>query len=142
MTADSLAILQDFYAAEADYVRGDAGIEAMTAYLAPDVLMAQAPVLPYGGDWKGKADFARFLAAFGNAWSALEFIDQRFVADADTVAVYSRGRLTSRATGRVLETELVQWITFRDGLITAFRPFYLDTAGVLATLDTGGTRDS
>ncbi|NNH74421.1 nuclear transport factor 2 family protein [Nocardia uniformis] len=133
-------MLENFYAAEAAYIRGDAGIEAMTDYLAADVLMAQAPALPYGGDWRGRDDFARFLTAFGDAWSALEFIEQRFVADIDTVAVYSRGRLTARASGRVLETELVQWITFRDGLITAFRPFYLDTAGVLATLDTGGFR--
>lgn len=138
MTADSLAILKDFYAAEAAYVGGVAGIDAMLAYLAPDVLMAQAGVLPYGGEWTGRDGFAGFLEAFGKAWSALEFIEQRFVSDGDTVAVYSRGRLTSRDTGRTLETELVQWITFRDGMIAAFRPFYLDTAGVLDVLGTGG----
>ncbi|WP_330182074.1 nuclear transport factor 2 family protein [Nocardia sp. NBC_01503] len=135
MPADPLTILHKFYAAEAAYVRGDADLDAMLAHLAPNVLMSQASVLPYGGDWHGPLGFAGFLRAFAATWADLEFLDQRFVSDADTVAVHSRGRLTSRVTGRTLETELIQWITFHDGLITAFRPFYLDTAAVLATLE-------
>ena len=42
--------------------------------------------------------------------------------------------LRARATGRELETSVLQWITVRDGLVREFRPFYLDTAAVLDTL--------
>ncbi|MEV6070911.1 hypothetical protein AB0L82_30575 [Nocardia sp. NPDC052001] len=37
MTLDSLTVLQKFHDAEATYVRGDAGIDGMVAYLAADV---------------------------------------------------------------------------------------------------------
>ncbi|MFB7724317.1 nuclear transport factor 2 family protein [Nocardia sp. NPDC056100] len=113
------------------------GLRGMVAYLAADVVMSQAGVLPYGGEWRGAEGFAEFLEAFGKAWSALEFLEQRFVVEGDVVVVHSRGRLTARATGRGLETELVQWITFRDGLIAGFRPFYRDTAAVLDVLGVG-----
>ncbi|MFJ8739750.1 nuclear transport factor 2 family protein [Embleya sp. NPDC127516] len=44
------------------------------------------------------------------------------------------GVLTARATGRVLDTWVMQMITIRNGLITEIRPFYWDTKAVDAAL--------
>ncbi|MEV6278615.1 nuclear transport factor 2 family protein [Nocardia sp. NPDC051832] len=134
MTSDVMTSLQAFYAAEAAYLTEGAAFEGMARHLAADVVMHQASSLPYGGEWHGHEGFRRFIAAMGDNWDGLWFDEQHFVSDQDRVVVFSRGRLRARHTGRMLETSLLQWISFRDGLITEFRPYYHDTAAVLAAL--------
>lgn len=134
MTADAMTTLRAFYEAEAAYLTDGTGFEEMTRYLAPDVVMYQASSLPYGGEWRSHDGFRRFIAAMSNSWDGLWFDDQQFVAGGDRIVVFSRGRLRARRTGRQLETSLLQWISFRDGLITEFRPYYHDTSAVLAAL--------
>ncbi|MFI0486515.1 nuclear transport factor 2 family protein [Actinomadura sp. 9N215] len=135
---DALDALHGFYAAEAEYLSaggpGKADFGGMAAHLAPDVVMYQAEVLPYGGTWRGHDGMERFMAAMSDAWSSLAFLEQRFAVDGETVATYNRCVFQSRPTGRTLETSIMQWITVRDGLVTEFRPFYLDTSAVLAAL--------
>jgi ketosteroid isomerase-like protein len=134
VTADALTTLKTFYADEAAYLTAGAAFDRMAACLAPDVVMYQAVGLPYGGQWRGHDGMRRFMTAMSEAWDSLEFVEQRFVADADNVAVYNRGRLRARATGRLLDTSVMQWITVRGGLISEFRPFYLDTMAVREAL--------
>lgn len=135
MTADVMTSLRAFYAAEASYLTEGAEFGEMARHLASDVVMYQASSLPYGGEWRGHDGFRQFIAAMGDSWDGLWFDDQQFLSDGDRVVVYSRGRLRARRTGRELETSLLQWISFRDGLITEFRPYYHDTSAVLAVLD-------
>ncbi|MEV4498657.1 nuclear transport factor 2 family protein [Micromonospora arborensis] len=135
--------MRTFYAEEAAYIAaggfGKASFAGLAACLAPDVVMYQAEALPYGGQWRGSEGIERFMAAMSKVWQSLEFFEQRFVVDRDTVVVYNRGRLRARATGRVLDTSVMQLITVRDGLIAEIRPFYLDTAAVIETLDPQST---
>ncbi|GAB3987581.1 nuclear transport factor 2 family protein [Actinoallomurus acanthiterrae] len=135
---DVLTVLDAFFAAEAAYITaggpGVADFGGMAAHLAPGVVMHQAPTLPYGGVWRGHDGIERFMAAMSEAWRSLEFLERRQWVDGDTVIVSNHGRLTARATGRSLETTVLQLITVRDGLITEFRPFYWDTAAVNDTL--------
>ncbi|MQY03450.1 nuclear transport factor 2 family protein [Actinomadura macrotermitis] len=137
---DSLSALKDFFAAEAAYVTaggpGKADFAGMAAHLSPDVVMYQAESLPYGGAWTGPDGIERFMAAMSEAWTSLEFLEQRFAADGPVAVVRNRGVLRARATGRALETSVMQWFTFEDGLISEIRPFYLDTAAVLDVLGT------
>ncbi|NDU74293.1 DUF4440 domain-containing protein [Actinomadura sp. DSM 109109] len=130
--------LERFYAAEADYLAaggpGKGDFSAMAAHLAPDVTMYQASSLPYGGTWRGHDGMERFMAAMSEAWSDLAFREQHYAVDGETVAVRSDCAFRARATGRTVETAVLQWITVRDGLVREFRPFYLDTSAVLAVL--------
>ncbi|WP_233225292.1 nuclear transport factor 2 family protein [Nocardia sp. MDA0666] len=135
MSADVMTTLRAFYAAEAAYLTEGAEFGEMARHLASDVVMYQAASLPYGGEWHGHDGFRKFIAAMGDSWDGLWFDDQQFLSDGDRVVVHSRGRLRARHTGRELKTSLLQWISFRDGLITEFRPYYHDTSAVLAVLD-------
>ncbi len=135
MTADVMSTLRAFYASEAAYLADAAGFEELARHLAPDVVMRQASSLPYGGDWHGRDGFRGFIAAMRDSWDGLWFDEQQFLGDEARVVVYSRGRLRARRTGRILQTSLLQWISFRDGLITEFRPYYQDTSAVLAVLE-------
>lgn len=138
MTTDAMTALKGFYAAEAAYLTEGAGFEEMARYLAPDVVMHQASSLPYGGQWRGHEGIRGFLAAMGNSWDGLWFDEQQFLSEDDRIVVYSSGKLRARRTGRILETSLLQWIRFSDGLIAEFRPYYHDTSAVLAVLAENG----
>lgn len=135
---DALAVLQKFYAAEAAYIAaggmGKAGFDGIAECLDPEVVMYQAPGLPYGGTWRGPRGIEEFMAAMSEAWRSLEFFEQRFVVDGDAVVVLNRGRLRARATGRVLDTSVMQLIIVKDGLIAEMHPFYWDTAAVADAL--------
>ncbi|MEU6564374.1 nuclear transport factor 2 family protein [Nocardia nova] len=134
MPADAMTTLRAFYTAEAAHLTDGAPFEHMSRHLAPDIVMYQASSLPYGGEWHGHNGFRRFITAMSNSWDGLWFDDQTFVTDNNRIVVHTHGRLRARHTGRELETSLLQWITFRDDLITEFRPYYHDTSAVLAAL--------
>ncbi|MFD0538816.1 nuclear transport factor 2 family protein [Actinomadura luteofluorescens] len=106
----------------------------MAAHLAPDVVMYQAPSLPYGGTWRGHDGMERFMAVMSELWSELTFREQHYAVDGETVTVRNDCVFRARATGREVDTSVLQWITVRDGLVSEFRPFYLDTSAVLAAL--------
>ncbi|MGI5205775.1 nuclear transport factor 2 family protein [Spirillospora sp. CA-108201] len=140
---DALKALQRFYAAEAAYLAaggpGKGDFSVMAAHLTPDVVMYQAPCLPYGGTWRGHDGMERFMAVMSEMWSELTFREQHYAVDGAglghaVVAVRNDCVFRARATGREVDTSVLQWITVRDGLVSEFRPFYLDTSAVLAAL--------
>ncbi|MFC9297262.1 nuclear transport factor 2 family protein [Streptomyces sp. NPDC057011] len=130
--------LTRFYAAETAYVAaggpGRAAFDDIAACLDPQVVLHQAPGLPYAGDWRGPEGIERFMAVMGEAWRSIEFLDQHRMIDGPDVVVTSRVRFVARATGRSLETRIVQLMTVRDGKITEIRPFYWDPPAVAAAL--------
>ncbi len=135
---DAIAVLQRFFAAEAAYISasssGEAGFAELAACLDPNVVMHQAASLPYGGPWRGPEGIEAFIRAMSDTWQSLEIFEQWFIVDGDAVAVHNRGRLCARSTGRAVDTEVVQLMKLRNGLIAEIRPFYLDTAAVLDAL--------
>lgn len=135
-TSDAWSVMQRFYAAEAEYVAaggyGKASYDPVASHLDPEVVLHQAPGLPFTGTgtWRGRDGMERFLAAFSEAWESMEFLEQDHWGDGDTVVVSNRVRFRARATGRDVETQIVQLITVRDGRMLECRPFYWDPAAI------------
>lgn len=133
---DAWSVMQKFYAAEAAYVAaggcGKADYAAVAAYLDPDVVLHQAPGLPFTGTgtWRGRDGLERFLAVFSETWESMDFLEQAHWGDADTVVVHSRVRFRARATGRDVDASILQLITVRNGRMLECRPFYWDPAAV------------
>ncbi|MFC7588246.1 hypothetical protein ACFQYP_34520 [Nonomuraea antimicrobica] len=75
--------MERFYAAEAAYVAtggfGKASYEPVAALLDPEVVLYQAPGLPFTGTgvWRGHEEMERFLAVFSEVWEAMEFLEQQ-----------------------------------------------------------------
>ncbi len=130
--------MERFYAAEAAYVAaggyGKASYDQVAAYLDPEVVLHQAPGLPFTGigKWQGQDGMERFLAVFSEVWESMEFLDQEHWGEGDTVVVHNWVRFRARATGREIETLIVQVITVRDGRMLECRPFYWDPAAIAA----------
>lgn len=134
--AEAWTVMERFYAAEAAYVAaggpGKADYAPVAALLDPEVVLYQAPGLPFTGTgaWRGHDGMERFLAAFSEVWESMEFLEQEHWGDAGTVVVRNRVRFRSRATGREVDTLILQLITVRDGRMLECRPFYWDPRAV------------
>ncbi|MGI5486423.1 nuclear transport factor 2 family protein [Microtetraspora malaysiensis] len=133
---DAWTVMQKFYAAEAAYVSaggfGKASYDHVAAYLDPEVVLHQAPGLPFTGTgtWRGHDGMERFLALFSEVWESMEFLEQEHWGDENTVVVRNRVRFRARATGRHVDTLIVQLITVRNGRMLECRPFYWDPQAI------------
>ncbi|WP_234790777.1 nuclear transport factor 2 family protein [Mycolicibacterium wolinskyi] len=138
MTAlnETANVLHGMYAAERDYLAaggpGAANFDILAPFFAPDVVLHQAEALPYGGTWRGHDGMERFFTAMSATWSAFEMIEQDFLSTADTAVVLTQVHARSRATGRDLDFPILQTIRVIDGRIAEVRPFYWDTAAIVA----------
>lgn len=148
---DAWSVMERFYAAEAAYVAaggyGKASYDQVAAYLDPEVVLHQAPGLPFTGTgmWQGRDGMERFLTVFSEVWESMEFLNQEHWGEGDTVIVRNRVRFRARATGQEIETMIVQLITVRAGRMLECRPFYWDPAAIAAACDPaaqeGGEQD-
>ncbi|MFH8488741.1 nuclear transport factor 2 family protein [Streptomyces longisporoflavus] len=137
---DTTAVLTGMYAAESRYLAaggpGRASFDLLAPYFAPDVVLHQARALPYGGTWRGHDGMTRFFLAMSETWESFEIGKQEFLASGPatggTAVVHTMVRARARATGRELAFPIVQTITVRDGRISRVRPFYWDTAAIVA----------
>ncbi|WP_164923810.1 nuclear transport factor 2 family protein [Sinorhizobium fredii] len=130
----AFATLKRFYAAETVYLApggGDFGPIAET--LDPGCVLYQPATLPYGGEWRGPEGFRAWMEAFGRVWSHLEVRDPQFYPSGDEVIVSrSHVHATVRATGQAVDWPLMQFFRVRNNRIVELRPFYWDTAALLA----------
>ncbi|MEU4704451.1 nuclear transport factor 2 family protein [Nonomuraea dietziae] len=98
--------------------------------LDPEVVLYQAPGLPFTGTgvWRGRDGMERFLVRFSEVWESMDFLEQEHWGDADTVVVRSVVRFRSRATGKEVDSLILQLIRVRNGRMLECRPFYWDPA--------------
>jgi len=111
-------------------------LAALSELLAVDVVVYEAPSLPYAGEHRGVDGFVGLVDAMARTWEfppgvkTFEFLD----AGDGQVVVLTLGRAVARATGREVEWRLSEHFRVRDGRITEIRPFYWDTAAVVAAV--------
>lgn len=135
-TTDSAAVLTGMYAAEAEYLAaggpGKASFDLLAPFFAADVVLHQAEGLPYGGTWRGHEGMARFFHAMSQTWESFDMADQEILATGATAVVLTQVRARARATGRELAFPVLQTISIAEGRIAEVRPFYWDTAAIVA----------
>lgn len=130
MTTD-LSVVQGMYAAEARYFdTGSTDFGPLAPFFAPDVVLHQAALLPYGGTWSGHEGIEAFFAAMSHTWASFTMLKQEFLAERSPLVVLTQVRARARATSRELEFPILQTITVEAGRISEVRPFYWDTAAV------------
>lgn len=76
------------------------------------------------------ASMHRQLAQLVSAWRWEEYSIVSIVSDGDTAAVHYRLKATFQPTGDKIDTEIGDFITFKDGKIASFVQF-VDTAKVV-----------
>ena len=124
---DNGATLEAFVQA---FIDGDS--QRMRSYLADDVVLHEAAVLPYGGDHVGVEAFFSSLQTASSIFDA-EALKWEVLDAGEKAVLHMLVRLTSRRTGAVLETPVVEIFGFRDGKIVDDDVYYKD-AGLVAGL--------
>jgi uncharacterized protein len=105
-------------------------IEGALALIAEDVVLREAPSLPYGGTHHGRD---KFIEALGGA---TEFVDidsivlEHLLVDGERVAAFVVCRAPSQKDGP--PSYCLDWLLIRGGKIVELTPFYFDTAAMLA----------
>jgi ketosteroid isomerase-like protein len=138
MTAsnDSATVLRGMYAAEREYLAAGgprtANFDTLAPFFAPDVVLRQAQALPYGGTWRGHDGMERFFLAMSQTWAEFEMVEQEFLSASDTAVILTQVHARARTTARELDFPILQTIRVVDGCIAEVRPFYWDTAAIVA----------
>ena len=112
--------------------RGD--VAAILALLDDDVRIEfyGPSVIPYAGDYRGKAAAQRFFETVLASVDIHQFDAEEFIAQGDQVVVTGHLRLTAKATGGSIESDFVHVITLRDGRWRRFRDFMSTAVAVAA----------
>jgi ketosteroid isomerase-like protein len=133
---ETTTVLRGMYAAEREYLAaggpGKASFDTIAPFFAPDVLLHQAEALPYGGTWRGHDGMEQFFVAMSRTWAEFEMVEQEFLSTSETAVVLTQVHARARATDRELDFPILQAIRVVDGRITEVRPFYWDTAAIVA----------
>jgi hypothetical protein len=109
--------------------------DGLRAILASDVVVHEAPTLPYGGDHHGPEAFIKLFETVQSTWKFTEaFRYTYYVSDPDTVNLMVEVDSIAAATGKPLRLRLAEIFTIRDGQIAELDVYYWDTAAMLEAL--------
>ena len=119
------------------FVRGD--MEEVLSLVSPDVVVHEAPSLPYPGDHRGHEGFLRLTDAFNSVWEITSELDLTFLDAGDThVVVLVAYDVVARPTGIPLRLRMVEVYAIADGQIAELEVYYHDTAAIVEA--TGGLK--
>jgi ketosteroid isomerase-like protein len=82
------------------------------------------PIVPWGGDYSGKANVPKFFDAIGQNVDVTAFTPKEFVAQGDTVVSMGEFGCKVRATGKSALTPWVFIWKLRDGRVYSYEQFH------------------
>ncbi|MEQ8663422.1 MAG: nuclear transport factor 2 family protein [Gammaproteobacteria bacterium] len=80
-------------------------------------------VIPYAGTYRGRDEAATFFTTVLSSISINQFDPEEMLAAADKVIVTGHLNLTTKASGREIDSDFVHVITLADGKWLRFRDF-------------------
>ena len=109
----------------------------------PDILINEAPSLPYGGNYKGLEGVLRHAERFRATWDHYQpegrrELEPEFLAAGDRVIVLWRLRAQG-ANGDSVDLPAVSIYRLQDDKIIESRMYHFDTAALVRFLDRAGT---
>lgn len=140
----SFQSLMRFYGAEGRYSASNDPIDrtALLNTLHPEIVLHQPDSLPYGGVWRGREAFGKWLDAFVQTWTDITPTDPIFYACGNDVLISTViMRASARSTGAKIVMPMCQVIQFSDDLPISWRNFAWDTAKMLDALKSTGSAD-
>jgi ketosteroid isomerase-like protein len=109
------------------FIAGD--LAGAVSVIHADCVVHESAALPYAGDWHGPAGFTELVATMVGLYE-VGFAGYEIIDNGELVSMRAFATFTSRATGRGLETSIVEIYRFRDGQIVDADIFYKDPSAV------------
>jgi ketosteroid isomerase-like protein len=124
MSEENIQLLRDF-AREV----GAKNIDGLRRLMHDDVIVREAPSLPYGGDHRGPEGFVHVYETVQKLWEFTHEFDYTYYdAGPENVLLMVEVGAIARATGSPVPMRLAELFTVRDGRIAMIDVFYWDTA--------------
>lgn len=128
MSAEAIAVVKSYFAA------AHQNEAALLATVAEGGVIDVPRSLPYGGLHRGHDGFRDALAGFGAAWRDVQSHDLVFAAADDQVVALSRMTAIAVPSGHPVDMRVAETFRVADGKIAEVRPYYFDTAALIAAL--------
>jgi len=114
--------------------------EGVRAAYDENIVIHEAPSLPYGGDYHGLEGALRHGQGFRAAWDPFQphqarGLDPRIIADGDHGVVLWRHKVENAETGDSVELPAVSVYRIENAKIADSRMFHFDTAALLRFLE-------
>jgi len=111
--------------------------EAVAASMADDLVIHEAPALPYGGEWRGRHALRDLYTAVVGHFDAPVIEQDALTSDGvGNVVALVRLTTTSRRSGERVVHRIAEVNRVVQGKVVEMRIFYFDEALVLAELET------
>jgi hypothetical protein len=101
----------------------------------PEIRIQQPSSLPHGGWHQGKDGMVEMAAQFGRHWDRTIGEPRVLASNQALVVQLSTQTWTAKETGRSATVDVLELMSFRDGLISEIRVFQQDTHLLLSTLE-------
>lgn len=88
-------------------------------------------VIPYAGTYNGKDEARKFFETVLSSIDINQFDAEEMLSDGDKVIVTGHLNLTTKSTGKIIDSDFVHVITLRDAKWSRFRDF-MNTAVAVA----------
>jgi ketosteroid isomerase-like protein len=112
--------------------------DGLRRLLHDDVVVHEAPALPYGGDHHGPEAWIKLFETVQETWEFTEtFRYTYYDSDPDTVILQVEVDALAAATRKPIRLRLAEIFTIRDGKIAELDVYYWDTAAMLEALGAG-----
>jgi ketosteroid isomerase-like protein len=95
----------------------------------PDCVVHESRALPYPGDWHGPAGFTELVTTMTGLFD-VTFAGYEIIDNGEMVSMRAHATFTAKATGRSLETSIVEIYRFADGRIVDADIYYKDPSGI------------
>jgi ketosteroid isomerase-like protein len=126
MSQHEVEIVEAF---EAAFAEGD--MDTAMTFIHEDVVVHEAPSLPYGGEHYGHEGFRALIAAVLEVWEIKSPLSLRVLDGGPGRAVGTvQFDVVARATGVPLTIRITEIHTVRDGQIVDIEVYYWDTAAI------------
>jgi ketosteroid isomerase-like protein len=106
--------------------------DGVAAYLSDDLVIHEAPSLPFGGEYRGRDALRRVYGIVMAYWDKPSVEVYSIVGDDTHVVALMNFTMTSKLTGNGFTQKMAEVSTLVDGLVTEMRIHYYDTAQVAA----------
>ncbi|HLJ55355.1 MAG TPA: nuclear transport factor 2 family protein [Chthonomonadaceae bacterium] len=117
----NVQVIKDIYAA---FKRGD--VQGILDRLTDDVewILHLDPVVPWSGDYSGKARIPKFFENIAKSVQVLSFEPVEYLAQGDVVVSIGTFGCRANATGKSTQTRWVFIWRLKNGLVTSYEQFH------------------
>jgi ketosteroid isomerase-like protein len=110
--------------------------EGVMAIYDENIVINEAPSLPYGGEYRGRDGALRHGLGYRATWDRFQpwttrGLDPRFIAQGDYVVVVWRQKAENSETGKSIDLPAVSVYRLASGKIVESRMLHFDTAALL-----------